>query len=87
MKKTPPGLPRIWVFVLNGAGIGAGVGGGGAALWAILLNEQSMMGSSALWSPIFAAIGAIPGGLVGIIVGLIAYALIPAPKESPPTAE
>jgi hypothetical protein len=31
--------------------------------------------------------GAIPGSLAGIIVGLIAYAVIPAPKESPPTAE
>ena len=87
MTKSPPGLPRIWTFVLNGAGIGAGVGGGGMALWAILRNEQSMMGSSALWSPIFAIMGAIPGSLVGIIVGLIAYAVMPAPKASPPTAE
>jgi hypothetical protein len=73
--------------VLNGAAIGAGVCGGGMGIWAILRNEQSMMGSSALWSPVFAVMGAIPGSLVGIIVGLIAYAVIPAPKEGPSTAD
>jgi hypothetical protein len=83
MKKAPPDIPRIWMFILVGAGIGAAVGAAGMVIWAIQLNEQTKFGSSAAWSPLYAIMGAVPGGLAGIVLGLIGFLVSPAPPKDP----
>jgi len=77
-------MPRIAMFMLIGAGIGAAIGAAGMVIWAISLNEQTAFGSSTQWAPLYAIMGAIPGGVAGIILGLIGFVVIPAPKESSP---
>lgn len=53
----------------------AGIGAAGMVLFAIAINEQTAFGSSILWSPLYALMGAVGGAMVGVVVGLVAYVI------------
>ena len=73
---------RVGVFVARGAMIGSIAGAIGGLAYAIAINEQTMFGSSVMWSPLYALMGAVPCGVAGVVLGALAGAITPVSDQS-----